>query len=102
MVISTYDYAITNIANATSTGIGLTAPYCMRIDFQSCTTGIVGLGFINGTDFVLIHAAIPTDATYFVNYTNNPSLYNAVGSTGRSYSWIEGSSRWCVCSMVVK
>ena len=39
----------------------------------SGTTGVVGLGYINGTDFVLIHAAIPSDATYFVNYTNNPA-----------------------------
>ena len=58
------DIAITNIANSTSTGIGLTVPVlmtrCNQTVAVSGTTGVVGLGYLNGTDFVLIHAAIPT------------------------------------------
>ena len=44
-----------------------------------------GLGFINNSNTIyLIHAAIPTNAQYFVNYTNNPAAPNdyLVGDTG--------------------
>ena len=71
------DYAISNVANATSAGVGRTAPSAG--DIAATTTGsggtlVSGLGYINTSKYiVLIHAAIPSDATYFVNYTNNPA-----------------------------
>jgi len=74
----TYDVAISNVANATSAGIGKTAPSAADILHSYRSSGGLdgALGFINGTDIVLIHAAIPTDATYYINYTNNPSSTN--------------------------
>ena len=88
------------------TGIGLTVPG--DIDKKtgvSSGTGVVGLGFINGTDFVLIHAAIPTDATYFVNYTNNPaaSLADAIGQFGANTFELSGADlSGNVTALVVK
>ena len=84
----TYDYAISNIANSSSLGVGLTAPAAGDVHMSSIGNGGVntsdGLGFLNGTHFVLIHAAIPTDARYFVNYTNNPSITGNQTSGGGS------------------
>ena len=61
---SASDYAISNIANSSSTGIGLTVPSTGDKRVSNLPTGISnGLGFINGTDIVLIHAAIPSSAT---------------------------------------
>ncbi len=83
----TYDVAISNIANSTSTGIGTTVPSAMAKVHSSLTTpanAVVGLGFINGTDFVLIHAAIPSDARYYINYTNNPNLTGNQTTAGGS------------------
>ena len=63
---------ITNIQNSTSAGIGQTAPGTVdKKTGVSSGTGVVGLGYINGTDFVMIHSAIKSDETYFINYTNN-------------------------------
>ena len=74
----TYDVTISNIANATSSGIGQTAPSTGDKAVSNVPSGITdGLGFLNGTDFVLIHSAIPTDSTYYINYTNNPSTTTA-------------------------
>jgi len=73
----TYDYAISNIANSSSTGVGLTAPNAQDIRQSSNATPISkteGLGFLNGTDFVLIHEAIPSDARYYINFTGNPAV----------------------------
>ena len=96
---TTYDYEITNIANSTAaslqvSGIGLTVPGTIdKKTGVSSGTGVVGLGFLNGTDFVFIHEAIPTDATYFVNYTNNPAtLVDAINQFGQIYSEAEGTS----------
>ena len=98
---TTYDYEITNIANSTAAsatgfggGIGLTIPDAVdKKTGVSSSTGVVGLGFINGTDFVLIHAVVPTDARLFVNYTNNPAtLVDDVGQFGQIYHEVEGSS----------
>jgi len=77
----TYDYAISNISNATSAGVGQTAPSDgdKRISSKGgngAGNPLAGLGFLNGTNFVLIHAAIPSDATYYINYTNNPASTN--------------------------
>jgi hypothetical protein len=74
----TYDVAISDIQNATSAGIGQTdASAADELHSYRSSGGLDGAkGFINGTDIVLIHAAIPTDATYFINYTNNPSSSN--------------------------
>jgi hypothetical protein len=83
----TYDVTITNIANSSSTGVGLTAPSQDDKDQSSLSTAanaVVGLGFINGTDIVIIHAAIPSDATYYINYTNNPSLTGNQTTAGGS------------------
>ena len=90
----TYDYAISGIANSSSTGIGLTVPSDGDIRISSkggngAANPVAGLGFLNGTDFVLIHAAIPTDATYYINYTNNPSSTNnqtTAGGSGAFYT----------------
>ena len=87
---SASDFAISNIANSSSTGIGLTVPGTEDKAYSNAPTGITnGLGFLNGTDFVLIHAAIPSDATYYINYTNNPSSTNnqtTAGGSGAFYS----------------
>jgi hypothetical protein len=85
----TYDYAISNIANSTSDGIGQTVPSLgdKRISSMGgngAANPVVGLGYLNGTDFVIIHEAIPSDATYFINYTNNPSSTNNQTLTGGS------------------
>ena len=70
----TYDVAISNIANSSNTGIGLTVPSTGDKRVSNIPSGITnGLGFINGTDIVFIHDVIPTDSTYYINYTNNPS-----------------------------
>jgi hypothetical protein len=67
-------YAISNIANSTNTGIGLTVPSAEDVAVSNAPAGITdGLGFLNGTDFVIIHAAIPSDAAYYINYTNAPA-----------------------------
>ena len=60
----TYDFIPTGISNSTSSGIGQTAPSAKDITVSSIPAGVVGAGFLNGTDFVLIHPAIPSDATY--------------------------------------
>ena len=74
------DYTISNVANATSQGIGKTTPSAKN-KVDSSHTGVVGLGFINNSKYiVLIHSAIPSDAQYFVNYTNNPAT---LGDSGR-------------------
>jgi len=79
----TYDYTISNIANSSSTGIGLTAPSTGDKRVSNLPTGITdGLGFINGTDIVFIHTAIPSDAAYYINYTNNPSTTAAKATIG--------------------
>jgi ribose 5-phosphate isomerase RpiB len=52
-----------------------------------------GLGFINTTDtFYIVHAAIPVDATYFVNYTNNAADDNlyALGDAGAIRADVQG------------
>ena len=66
----TYDVTITNIVNSSSTGIGLTVPSTGDKAVSNAPSGITGgLGFINGTDIVFIHSAIPSDAKYYINYT---------------------------------
>ena len=72
----TYDVAISDISNATSAGIGQTdASAADELHSFKSSGSLTGAkGFINGTDIVLIHAAIPSDATYYINYTNNPSV----------------------------
>ena len=83
---STTDIEITNVANSTNTGIGLTIPSDAD-KVTSSTTGVVGLGFINGTDIVLIHSAINSGSTYFVNYTNNAaSLEDKINQYGQIMS----------------
>jgi hypothetical protein len=52
-----------------------------------------GLGFINNTDtFYIIHEAIPVDATYFINYTNNSVDANsyATGDAGAIRADVSG------------
>ena len=50
---STTDITITNVANATSTGIGQTAPSSGDIAATTVADKIAGLGYINGTDIVI-------------------------------------------------
>jgi hypothetical protein len=80
----TYDVIPTGISNATSAGIGQTAASAGDIAVSSVHASVVGVGFLNGTDLVLIHPAIPTDATYYINYTNNALTPNPAiaGGTG--------------------
>jgi len=87
------DVTITNVANATSKGVGLTVPGTVdKKTGVSSATGVVGLGYINGTDIVLIHSAIPSDAAYFVNYTNNAaSLSDAIRQFGQIHANEAGS-----------
>ena len=87
----TYDVTISDIQNATSAGVGQTDSSAGDDRVSNLPTGITGgKGFLNGTDFVLIHGAIPTDATYYINYTNNPSTTTAkaaiAGGFGAFYS----------------
>ena len=66
------DIAITDVNNGT-------LPTAANIS-QSSTTGVVGLGFLNdSTTLYLRHDSIPTDATYFVNYTANPLAVDVAG-----------------------
>jgi hypothetical protein len=88
------DYAITTIQNATSAGIGATVPSDADIAATS-PTGLVGAGYLNNTQYIiLIHAAIPSDATYFVNYTNNPATYSdsATQQKGQIHANEEGGT----------
>ena len=74
----TYDVTISDIQNATSAGVGQTDSSAGDDRVSNLPTGITGgKGFLNGTDFVLIHSAIPTDSTYYINYTNDPSTTTA-------------------------
>jgi hypothetical protein len=72
------DYAITGISNATSAGIGQTTASAADQLHSFISSGSLtgATGFINGTDIVLIHAAIPSDARYYINYTNNVASSN--------------------------
>ena len=69
-------YAISDISNATSAGIGQTDPGLQLMNSIHSNL-LVHLQVQKDSSMVqtlvLIHAAIPSDATYFVNYTNNPS-----------------------------
>jgi hypothetical protein len=57
---------ITNINNGT-------APSEAEIAESNTRTGYASLGFDNDTTVIyLIHGAIPSDSTYFINYTLNP------------------------------
>jgi hypothetical protein len=86
------EFAISNVANSTSLGIGQTAPSVKDKALSNLPTGITGgLGFINGTDIVIIHAAIPSDATYFVNYTNNHLTTTAGASISGGFGAIHAS-----------
>ena len=98
----TYDYAISAISNATGAGIGQTTASAGDIKVSSqggdTTHTVTGSGFLNGTDFVLIHATIPTGAEYYVNYTNNPSSTNnqtAVGGQGSGAFYSAGVTADC-------
>jgi len=67
-------YAISGIANSTSAGIGQTAPSAGDIAVSSVPSGVTGLGFINSSQYIILtHTALPTDAQYYINYTNNPA-----------------------------
>ena len=60
------DVAISDVNNGTQPTAG---------DITASTSGsnIVGLGYMNdSTTMYLRHASIPTDATYYVNFTGNP------------------------------
>ena len=89
------EVSISNIANSTSTGVGLTVPNDAD-KARSSSSGVVGLGFINGTDIVLIHSAIDTDSSYFVNYTNNAAnAEDGINQPGQIHAMESGESRWC-------
>jgi len=80
------DITIDSIHNATADGVGKTAATADNKSHSS-GTGVVGLGYINGTDIVLIHDAILSGSTYFVNYTNNAaSLVDAIRQHGQIHA----------------
>ena len=86
------DVEITSIHNATADGKGKTAATADNKSHSS-GTGVVGLGYINGTDIVLIHAAINSGATYFVNYTNNAaSLADEIRQHGQIHANESGAN----------
>ena len=96
---STTDVTITGIHNSTNVGVALTTPSegvtNSNGDVEmSSGTGVVGAGYINGTDFILIHSAIDSDATYFINYTNNGATLSdtATQQFGAFYSEAPGTS----------
>jgi hypothetical protein len=77
------DIAISNIYN------GSTTPSAKDI-LQSGGSGTKG--FINDTtSFFLIHAAIPTGASYYVNFTNTGSLADT-SATGQFHEYLLGRS----------
>lgn len=91
------DVTITVIQNSTSTGLtDATHRPASAGDILATTTGsgvtlVTGSGYINGTDFVLIHSAIDSDATYFINYTNNPATNaDAIAQPGQIHANEEG------------
>ncbi len=83
------DITITNILNGTSGGVALTGPHTTSKTYSDTKDGndaaqssggatCAGcFGYINNSKvIILIHNAIDTDSTYFINYTGNPSLNN--------------------------
>jgi len=94
------DYEITDILNATASGT--------NTDYAGGADGIGDAGYDGGlahlkatgqgwmnktTQIVLIHAAIPSDATYFINYTANPNAdvdTIAGGASGAINANVEG------------
>ena len=69
----TYDVAIYDIHNGT-------VPSAGDIASSSAPSGITGLGYLNNTTTLYLkHTAIPTDSTYYINYTNNPASANDAG-----------------------
>ena len=81
------DVEITNIVNGTNAGVRYDGGAQMASYTDTATaadktnSGLggadTGLGFINNSKAIyLIHAAIDSDVTYFVNYTNNPAASN--------------------------
>jgi len=101
------DVTITDIVNGTNAGIRYDggAPMASYTDTATAAdktySGIgaanTGLGFLNNSkSLYLIHAAIPSDVTYFVNYTNNPAASNdyALGDTGAFVTNQAGGVGW--------
>ena len=91
---STTDYAISNIINSTTSGVVIeggtevtshsstaTAKNILDAHKYNVPDGdATGFGFINNTSIIyLVHAAIPADANFFVNFTGNPASSNAAG-----------------------
>jgi len=96
----TYDVTISDIQNSTSAGVGQTDSSAGDDRVSNLPTGITdGLGFINGTDFVLIHSAIPSDATYYINYTNNPSTTAAGAAIAGGFGAIYSAGATSDCSV---
>ena len=81
------DFAISDILNGTASGLVLNSDGTPEVHGDPSYNGLQahvgtpGQGFINhtaagdqiATTIVLIHAAIPSDATYFINFTGNPA-----------------------------
>ena len=96
----TYDYAISNISNATSAGVGQTTASTGDKAVSDAPTGISDtFGFINGTDIVFIHSAIPSDATYYINYTNDPSTTTAKAAIAGGFGAIYSAGATSDCSV---
>jgi len=69
--VTTSDIAILNITNGTLPN--------SQDKINSQLIDVNSFGFLNASKVItLIHAAIPTDATYYINYTGNPVGYATV------------------------
>jgi len=89
------DYAISNIINSTAPSAPEVHAGTEVAGHTSTATALnilhghkhaipdgdaTGFGFINTTNTIyLVHAAIPSDATYFINYTGNLASSNNIG-----------------------
>ena len=85
------DVTITDITNGTTSGTVTTANGLAITSYSSTATaanklnsgGAGTFGFANGTStIVLVHDAINTDSTYFINYTGDVNLNNNVLAPG--------------------
>jgi hypothetical protein len=80
-------YAISGIANSSSAGIGLTVPSVGDKTVSSIPTGVTGLGFINSSKYIILtHTSLPTDAQYYINYTNNPAATSGTATNAMGVS----------------
>jgi hypothetical protein len=89
--------SITNIVNGTTSGVSIGDAHAFTAYSDTSTaannaqSGAGGFGLINNSKIiVLIHDAIDTDGSYFINYTGNPALNNNVLDSGSLSHTLQG------------